>query len=79
VFTLAYQRDSYLPGALVTARSIKDVEEASARQFDLVCVVTLDSVSVQSIKALRQMYDLVISAEVIRSGHSEHELSLLGM
>ncbi|EFP81581.2 uncharacterized protein PGTG_07830 [Puccinia graminis f. sp. tritici CRL 75-36-700-3] len=77
-FVTVLTSDSYLPGALVTARSIKDVEKASTRQFDLVCVVTLDSVSVQSIKALRQMYDLVISAEVIRSGHSEHELNLLG-
>lgn len=77
-FVTVLTSDSYLPGALVTAASIKRTEEASTRKYDLVCLVTLDTVSVQSIKALRQIYDLVISAEEIRSGHSEHELNLLG-
>jgi len=77
-FVTVLTSDSYLPGALVTACSIKDVEEASTSKYDLVCLVTLDSVSVQTIKALRQMYDLVISVEEICSGHSENELRLLG-
>ncbi|PLW29250.1 hypothetical protein PCANC_15748 [Puccinia coronata f. sp. avenae] len=77
-FVTVLTSDSYLPGSLVTAYSIKENEEASTRKHDLVCLVTLDSVSVQSIKALRQIYDLVISVEEIRSGNSENELNLLG-
>ncbi|KAH9459723.1 hypothetical protein Pst134EB_007953 [Puccinia striiformis f. sp. tritici] len=77
-FVTLLTSDSYLPGALVTASSIKESEKELTRKYDLVCLVTLDSVSVQSIKALRQVYDLVISVEEIRSGHAEHELKLLG-
>lgn len=77
-FATLLTSDSYLPGALVTARSIKDCEGIYPQRFDLVCLVTLDSVSVQSIKALRQIYDLVVSVEEIRSTHSQDELNLLG-
>lgn len=77
-FVTILTSDSYLPGSLVTARSIKDAEKTSSREFDLVCLVTLDSVSVQSIKALRNAYDVVISVEEIRSENSQHQLNLLG-
>lgn len=70
--------DSYLPGALVTAHSLKQAEQSNDLQdFDLVCLITLESISVESIKALRKVFNLVISVDEIRS-RSKDELNLLG-
>ncbi|KAH9824986.1 putative glycogenin [Melampsora americana] len=77
-FVTMLTSDSYLPGCLVTAHSIKQSEkDHAAHDFDLVCLITLDSVSVESIKALRKVYNLVISVDVISSS-SKDELNLLG-
>lgn len=77
-FVTMLTSDSYLPGCLVTAHSIKQSEKDNpTHDFDLVCLITLDSVSVESIKALRKVYNLVISVDVISSS-SIDELNLLG-
>ncbi|EGG03486.1 putative glycogenin [Melampsora larici-populina 98AG31] len=77
-FVTMLTSDPYLPGCLVTAHSIKQSEKDNAAQdFDLVCLITLDSVSVESIKALRKVYNLVISVDAISSSNKD-ELNLLG-
>ena len=70
--------DNYLPGALTCIHSLQDVEgNISANDFDTVCLVTPATVSVESIKALRKVFSLVIGVEAIES-HSKQELQLLG-
>ncbi|KAH9812798.1 hypothetical protein DFH28DRAFT_393810 [Melampsora americana] len=69
-FVTMLTSDSYLPGCLVTAHSIKQSEkDHAAHDFDLDCLITLDFVSVESIKALRKVYNLVNSVDAISSSH----------
>ena len=70
--------DSYVPGALVAVHSLLEAEGATpANPFETVCLVTPATVSVQSIKALRRNFSLVVGVEELRSG-SRAELELLG-
>ena len=70
--------DSYVPGALVAVHSLLEAEGATpANPFETVCLVTPATVSVQSIKALRRNFSLVVGVEELRSG-SRDELELLG-
>ncbi|KAG0142019.1 hypothetical protein CROQUDRAFT_683440 [Cronartium quercuum f. sp. fusiforme G11] len=77
-FVTMLTSDSYLPGALVTAHSIKQSEQFNESQdFDLVCLITLESVTAESIKGLRKVFNLVISVDELRS-FGKDELNLLG-
>jgi glycogenin glucosyltransferase len=73
--------DSYLPGALVVAASLKDLHPTPAVapevDFKTVCLVTPETVDVKSIKALRRAFDLVIGVEII-AANSSSGLDLLG-
>ena len=71
--------NTYLPGVLTTIHSLIDVEGSSpANDFDTVCLVTPATVSVESIKALRQVFTLVIGVELTYT-KSHKELALLGV
>ncbi|KAG9250392.1 glycogenin [Emericellopsis atlantica] len=55
--------DSYLPGALVLAHSLRDARTRKP----LVCLATLDSVSADAITQLKTVYDHVISVPRMRN------------
>ncbi|KAG8354598.1 hypothetical protein FVEN_g7597 [Fusarium venenatum] len=57
--------DSYLPGALVLAHSLRDA--GATRK--LAVLVTLDSVSEESITQLKEVYDYVFPVPRIRNDH----------
>jgi hypothetical protein len=74
--------DAYLPGTLALAAAIRDVHAApsnpdDASPFDLVCLVTPQTVDVKSIKLLRRAYTHVVGVEVIEH-HETENLRLLG-
>lgn len=78
-FVTLITTDAYVPGALVTVHSVLEAEGANpAFPFETVCLVTPATVSIESIKALRRNFSLVVGVEEIRSG-SNDELRLLGM
>jgi glycogenin len=80
-FVTLVTSDSYLPGALTVAGALKDLHPDSSSQdtkFQLVCLVTPETVDVSSIKHLRNAFDLVIGVEVIGQ-EDETGLKLLGM
>lgn len=77
-FVTLLTSDSYLPGALVALQSLLEAEGPNpAIPFETVCLVTPATVSVESIKALRRNYSLVVGVEELRSGSSGN-LELLG-
>ena len=77
-FVTLVTTDSYVPGALVTIHSVLEAEaQSSANPFETVCLVTPATVAVESIKALRRNFSLVVGVEELRSG-SAKELQLLG-
>ncbi len=70
--------DSYLPGVLTSLHSLQDLEGTLPQnQYETVCLVTPETVSVQVIKALRKAFSLVVGVEAIRSTSLEN-LNLLG-
>ena len=77
-FVTLVTTDSYVPGALVTINSVLEIEGQNPdNPFETVCLVTPATVSVESIKALRGNFSLVVGVEELRSG-SNTELQLLG-
>jgi glycogenin len=85
-FVTLITSDHYLPGALVIAAALRDVhksppdlpEELDASQFHRACLVTPETVNVNTIKQLRKVFDVVIGVEVIEQG-DEEGLALLGV
>lgn len=79
-FVTLLNSSSYLPGALVLAHSLADLHPAPRKhQFHTVCLVTPETVDVQSIKQLRAAFDVVVGVEVITSGaEGEAGLQLMG-
>ena len=74
--------DHYLPGALALAAALRHVHSPplpppDLDNFDIVCLVTPETVDVKSIKLLRRAFDHVIGVEVIHQ-HSFEGLRLLG-
>jgi len=77
-FVTLLTTDAYLPGALVTLQSVLEAEGSDPSiPFETVCLVTPATVSVESIKALRRNFSLVVGVEELRSG-SKDNLALLG-
>ncbi|PVG03215.1 hypothetical protein CPB86DRAFT_749350 [Serendipita vermifera] len=80
-FVTLITSDSYLPGALVVAASLKDLHPTPAVapevDFKTVCLVTPETLDVKSIKALRKAFDEVIGVEIIEA-NSPSGLDLLG-
>jgi len=74
-FVTLLSSDSYLPGALVLAASLKDLHPSPPQHpevpFKTVCLVTPETVDVKSIKALRKAFDIVIGVEIIEAQASE--------
>ncbi|KAK4056553.1 glycogenin glucosyltransferase [Microbotryomycetes sp. JL221] len=70
--------DSYLPGVLVSHASLLDAEGGqNQKEFDTVCIVTPETVSQRSIKALQNTFDCVVGVAQIESD-SWANLDLLG-
>ncbi|EWZ46801.1 hypothetical protein FOCG_11352 [Fusarium oxysporum f. sp. radicis-lycopersici 26381] len=65
VYATLLLSDSYLPGALVLAHSLRD---AGARR-KLAVLVTLDTVSADSITQLKRVYDYIFPVPRIRNDH----------
>ncbi|KAF5011934.1 hypothetical protein FDECE_1973 [Fusarium decemcellulare] len=65
VYATLLLSDSYLPGALVLAHSIRD----AGTHHKLAVMVTLDSVSADSITQLKAVYDYVFPVPRIRNDH----------
>lgn len=80
-FATLVTSDGYLPGALALAAALKEVHPSPPVHpevpFQLVCIVTPETVDVKTIKFLRKAFDTVIGVEVIEEELSE-ELKLLG-
>jgi hypothetical protein len=80
-FVTLLSSNSYLPGALVLAASLKDVHSSPPQHpevdFKTICLVTPETVDVKSIKALRKAFDIVIGVELIEAPSSPG-LQLLG-
>jgi len=79
-FVTLLNSSSYLPGALVLAHSLRELHPQPRNvEFHTVCLVTPETVDVQSIKQLRSAFDVVIGVEVITSGaEGEAGLQLMG-
>ncbi|KDQ19735.1 glycosyltransferase family 8 protein [Botryobasidium botryosum FD-172 SS1] len=73
--------DSYLPGALNVAAALRDLHPAPPFlpevPFQTLCLVTPETVDINSIRALRKAFDVVVGVEVIEEGQEEG-LRLLG-
>lgn len=80
-FVTLLTSDSYLPGALTLAAALRDVHPSPPTPpevpFQLVCMVTPESLDVSSIKLLRRAYDLVIGVEILEEDNAQG-LQLLG-
>ena len=84
-FVTLVTSDSYLPGALVVAAALRDVhssppifpDEYDPSEYDRVCLVTPETLNVDSIKQLRRAFDVVVGVEVIEED-TEEGLKLLG-
>ncbi|KAH7152965.1 family 8 glycosyl transferase [Dactylonectria macrodidyma] len=63
VYATLLLSDSYLPGALVLAHSLRD----AGTRIKLAVLVTLDSVSAESIAQLRTVYDYIFPVPRIRN------------
>lgn len=70
---------AYLPGALVLLHALHELHPAP-RDFQIVCLVTPETVDAHTIGALRTAgYDLVIGVEPIASGTTgQAGLNLMG-
>lgn len=79
-FVTLLNSSSYLPGALVLAHALNDLHPHPRKiDFQTVCLVTPETVDVQSIKELRKAFDAVVGVEVITSGaEGQASLQLMG-
>lgn len=86
-FVTLVTTDYYLPGALVLVAALRDLHpsgplkadgEIDPSDFHIVCLVTPETVTVQTLKLLRRAFDVVIGVEIIRED-TEENLALLGM
>ncbi|KZS93458.1 hypothetical protein SISNIDRAFT_454650, partial [Sistotremastrum niveocremeum HHB9708] len=81
-FVTLLTSDAYLPGALTLAAALRDLHPSpptppETDRFQIICLVTPESVGVGSIKLLRKAFDVVIGVEIIDQLQTEG-LKLLG-
>ncbi|KIK70718.1 glycosyltransferase family 8 protein [Collybiopsis luxurians FD-317 M1] len=80
-FVTLLTSDHYLPGALTLAAALRDVHPfpPSSPQvpFQIVCLVTPETINVSTMKLLRQSFDVVIGVELIAQNDAQG-LKLLG-
>ena len=80
-FATLVTSNQYLPGALTVAAALREVHPSPPQDpevpFKTVCLVTPETVDVETIKFLRKTFDLVVGVEPIE-GHNVSELQLLG-
>ncbi|KIY51277.1 family 8 glycosyltransferase, partial [Fistulina hepatica ATCC 64428] len=74
-FVTLVTSDHYVPGALVVAAALRDLHHI--RDFEIVCLITPESLDVASIKALRHAFDAVVGVELIEQRDNKG-LKLLG-
>lgn len=80
-FATLVTSDAYAKGAQVVVAALRELHPHPPTPpevaFETVCIVTPETVSVDTIKALRKAFDLVIGVEVIDE-HQTAGLALLG-
>ncbi|KAI5115551.1 hypothetical protein M0805_000541, partial [Coniferiporia weirii] len=80
-FATLVTSDRYLPGALAIVAALKEVHPSPPADpevsFQTVCIVTPETVDVNTIRYLRKAFDVVVGVEVIRE-QTEAGLQLLG-
>ena len=80
-FATLVTSDGYLPGALNVAAALREVHPRPPVEpevpFKTVCIVTPETVDINTIKHLRKAFDIVFGVEVIEEETSA-ELELLG-
>lgn len=84
-FVTLVTTDGYLPGSLVVAAALRDLhpsppqspDEIDPSKFHVVCLVTPETVNVQTLKLLRRAFDVVIGVEILKED-TEDALALLG-
>ena len=85
-FVTLVTTDNYLSGALVVAAALRDLhpspvhspDEFDPSEFHVVCLVTPETVNVQTLKLLRRAFDVVVGVEIIKAD-TENALALLGI
>jgi len=75
-FVCLVSSDAYLPGALAQAAALRDLHPLP-HPFHIICLVTPETVTVDTIRALRSAFDIVIGVEVLAQ-HNNDNLLLLG-
>jgi hypothetical protein len=80
-FVTLVTSDNYLPGALAVVAALKEVHPHPLQPpevpFQTVCIVSPETVDINTIKHLRRAFDVVIGVEVIE-GQTAEGLQLLG-
>ena len=80
-FVTLVTSDHYLPGALAVVAALKDVHPLPPVPpevpFQTVCIVSPETVDINTIKHLRRAFDVVIGVEVIEA-ETAAGLQLLG-
>ncbi len=80
-FATLITSDHYLPGALALVAALRDVHPTPPVEpevpYETVCIVTPETVDVNTIKHLRRTFDVVIGVEVIEQ-LNDAGLRLLG-
>ncbi|KAI6047947.1 glycosyltransferase family 8 protein [Pisolithus marmoratus] len=80
-FVTLLTSDSYLPGVLTLAGALKDVHRNippdQQLQYDVVCIVTPETVDASTPRHLRKAFDVVVGVEVLVQPDNQ-KLELLG-
>ena len=80
-FATLITSDSYLPGALAVVAALREVHPKPPTDpevpFKTVCIVTPETVDINTIRHLRKAFDIVYGVEVIQE-ETASELELLG-
>lgn len=82
-FATLLTADEYLPGCLTCVHSLKDTQSTAvpdgpdAVEYETVCLVTQETVSVEAVKQVKTAFDTLLFVDAIQSC-SLKELALLG-
>ncbi len=80
-FATLVTSDSYLPGALALVAALRDIHPSPSQSpevdFQTVCLVTPETVDVNSIRLLRKVFNVVLGVEIIEQ-EDDKNLRLLG-
>lgn len=81
-FVTLLTSDSYLPGVLTLVAALRDVHADAPNPphppFQTVCIITPETIGVETRRAVLKAFDIVVGVDVIRED-TKKGLDLLGM